>query len=98
MSGHSTLQLTSLLQGSLLSFSALSALYNIVEVKPLFLRERGGSYYRLVVIHVAAMYLPNEGFVQPDSLALDTITLRCDSPETNAHYHRVDHVSSVFFT
>ncbi|KAG9036166.1 hypothetical protein FRB95_009740 [Tulasnella sp. JGI-2019a] len=31
--------------GSLLSFSALSALYNIVEIKPLFLRERGGRYY-----------------------------------------------------
>ncbi|KAG8858527.1 hypothetical protein FRB96_005199 [Tulasnella sp. 330] len=31
--------------GSLISFSALSALYNIVEIKALFLRERGGRYY-----------------------------------------------------
>jgi len=32
--------------GSLLSFSALSALYNLIETRPLFLRERAGSYYR----------------------------------------------------
>ncbi|KAG8967053.1 hypothetical protein FRC03_010801 [Tulasnella sp. 419] len=31
--------------GSLISFSSLSALYNLVEIKPLFLRERAGSYY-----------------------------------------------------
>lgn len=31
--------------GSLLSFSALSALYNLIEIRPLFLRERAGSYY-----------------------------------------------------
>ncbi|KAG8911606.1 hypothetical protein FRC01_005624 [Tulasnella sp. 417] len=31
--------------GSLISFMSLSALYNIVEIKPLFLRERAGRYY-----------------------------------------------------
>ncbi|KAG9052708.1 hypothetical protein FS842_009354 [Serendipita sp. 407] len=31
--------------GSLLSFSALSALYNLIEIRPLFLRERAGLYY-----------------------------------------------------
>ncbi|KAF5371340.1 hypothetical protein D9758_004088 [Tetrapyrgos nigripes] len=31
--------------GSLIAFSSLSALYNIVEIRPLFLRERSGSYY-----------------------------------------------------
>ncbi|PVG02198.1 hypothetical protein CPB86DRAFT_751576 [Serendipita vermifera] len=31
--------------GSLLSFSALSALYNLIEIRPLFLRERAGAYY-----------------------------------------------------
>lgn len=31
--------------GSLISFSSLSALYNIVEIRPLFLRERSSSYY-----------------------------------------------------
>ncbi|KDQ18610.1 hypothetical protein BOTBODRAFT_28990 [Botryobasidium botryosum FD-172 SS1] len=32
--------------GSLLAFSSLSALYNLVEIRPLFLRERAGHYYR----------------------------------------------------
>ncbi|KAL0572574.1 hypothetical protein V5O48_009394 [Marasmius crinis-equi] len=31
--------------GALTAFSSLSALYNIVEIRPLFLRERSGSYY-----------------------------------------------------
>ncbi|KAF5367669.1 hypothetical protein D9757_010971 [Collybiopsis confluens] len=31
--------------GSLIAFSSLSALYNIVEIRPLFLRERSASYY-----------------------------------------------------
>ncbi|KAF6758758.1 ABC transporter [Ephemerocybe angulata] len=31
--------------GALIAFSALSALYNIVEIRPLFLRERSGAYY-----------------------------------------------------
>ncbi|KAF8810062.1 hypothetical protein BYT27DRAFT_7135337 [Phlegmacium glaucopus] len=31
--------------GALIAFSSLSALYNIVEVRPLFLRERSGEYY-----------------------------------------------------
>ncbi|KIJ63345.1 hypothetical protein HYDPIDRAFT_41184 [Hydnomerulius pinastri MD-312] len=31
--------------GSLIAFSSLSALYNIVEVRPLFVRERSNSYY-----------------------------------------------------
>ncbi|KAF8531632.1 ABC-2 type transporter-domain-containing protein [Gautieria morchelliformis] len=31
--------------GALIAFSSLSALYNLVEVRPLFLRERAASYY-----------------------------------------------------
>jgi ABC-type multidrug transport system ATPase subunit/ABC-type multidrug transport system permease subunit len=31
--------------GALIAFSSLSALYNIVEIRPLFLRERSGEYY-----------------------------------------------------
>lgn len=31
--------------GTLIAFSSLSALYNIVEIRPLFLRERGSSFY-----------------------------------------------------
>ncbi|KAI0713620.1 ABC transporter [Earliella scabrosa] len=31
--------------GALIAFSALSALYNIVEIRPLFLRERSAGYY-----------------------------------------------------
>ncbi|KAF9063699.1 hypothetical protein BDP27DRAFT_1393878 [Rhodocollybia butyracea] len=31
--------------GALISFSSLSALYNIVEIRPLFLRERSAFYY-----------------------------------------------------
>ncbi|KAF8894767.1 ABC transporter [Infundibulicybe gibba] len=31
--------------GALIAFSSLSALYNIVEIRPLFLRERSGRYY-----------------------------------------------------
>ncbi|KAH9857541.1 hypothetical protein C2E23DRAFT_804715 [Lenzites betulinus] len=31
--------------GALIAFSALSALYNVVEIRPLFLRERSASYY-----------------------------------------------------
>ncbi|KAJ7778671.1 hypothetical protein DFH07DRAFT_876274 [Mycena maculata] len=31
--------------GALIAFSSLSALYNIVEIRPLFLRERSSSYY-----------------------------------------------------
>ncbi|EIW85570.1 hypothetical protein CONPUDRAFT_118487 [Coniophora puteana RWD-64-598 SS2] len=31
--------------GALVAFSSLSALYNIVEIRPLFLRERSNSYY-----------------------------------------------------
>ncbi|KAJ7090414.1 hypothetical protein B0H15DRAFT_939000 [Mycena belliarum] len=31
--------------GALIAFSSLSALYNVVEVRPLFLRERSSSYY-----------------------------------------------------
>ncbi|KAH0830148.1 ABC-2 type transporter-domain-containing protein [Lanmaoa asiatica] len=31
--------------GSLIAFSSLSALYNIVEIRPLFVRERSNSYY-----------------------------------------------------
>lgn len=33
-------------QGALIAFSSLSALYNVVEIRPLFLRERSSSYYR----------------------------------------------------
>ncbi|KAG9125549.1 hypothetical protein FRC07_007159 [Ceratobasidium sp. 392] len=33
------------MQGSLLAFSSLSALYNLVEVRALFTRERAGAYY-----------------------------------------------------
>ncbi|OCH90675.1 hypothetical protein OBBRIDRAFT_876867 [Obba rivulosa] len=31
--------------GALIAFSTLSALYNVVEIRPLFLRERSASYY-----------------------------------------------------
>ncbi|KZT74033.1 hypothetical protein DAEQUDRAFT_720885 [Daedalea quercina L-15889] len=31
--------------GALIAFSSLSALYNIVEIRPLFLRERSAAYY-----------------------------------------------------
>ncbi|KAJ2913577.1 hypothetical protein MD484_g6845, partial [Candolleomyces efflorescens] len=31
--------------GALIAFSSLSALYNMVEIRPLFLRERSSSYY-----------------------------------------------------
>ncbi|KAL0068131.1 hypothetical protein AAF712_004791 [Marasmius tenuissimus] len=31
--------------GALIAFSSLSALYNIVEIRPLFLRERSSGYY-----------------------------------------------------
>ncbi|KAG2020925.1 multidrug resistance protein 1 [Coprinopsis cinerea AmutBmut pab1-1] len=31
--------------GALVAFSSLSALYNVVEIRPLFLRERSSSYY-----------------------------------------------------
>ncbi|KAF9265883.1 hypothetical protein L218DRAFT_997259 [Marasmius fiardii PR-910] len=31
--------------GALIAFSSLSALYNIVEIRPLFLRERSSQYY-----------------------------------------------------
>lgn len=31
--------------GSLIAFSSLSALYNLVEVRGLFLRERAGNFY-----------------------------------------------------
>ncbi|KAF8510676.1 ABC-2 type transporter-domain-containing protein, partial [Hysterangium stoloniferum] len=31
--------------GALIAFSSLSALYNLVEIRPLFLRECGASYY-----------------------------------------------------
>ncbi|KAJ6500671.1 hypothetical protein C8R45DRAFT_76765 [Mycena sanguinolenta] len=31
--------------GALIAFSSLSALYNVVEIRPLFLRERSSSYY-----------------------------------------------------
>ncbi|TFK25787.1 ABC transporter [Coprinopsis marcescibilis] len=31
--------------GALVAFSSLSALYNMVEIRPLFLRERSGLYY-----------------------------------------------------
>ncbi|KAG8217094.1 hypothetical protein J3R82DRAFT_5121 [Butyriboletus roseoflavus] len=31
--------------GSLIAFSSLSSLYNIVEIRPLFVRERSNSYY-----------------------------------------------------
>ncbi|KAI0373206.1 hypothetical protein BV20DRAFT_963012 [Pilatotrama ljubarskyi] len=31
--------------GALIAFSSLSALYNVVELRPLFLRERSASYY-----------------------------------------------------
>jgi hypothetical protein len=33
------------IQGALVAFSALSALHNIVESRPLFLRERSNGYY-----------------------------------------------------
>ena len=38
--------LTRVTQGALIAFSSLSALYNVVEIRPLFLRERSASYYR----------------------------------------------------
>jgi ABC-type multidrug transport system permease subunit len=31
--------------GALIAFSSLSALYNVVEIRPLFLRERSSAYY-----------------------------------------------------
>ncbi|EPQ58693.1 hypothetical protein GLOTRDRAFT_115012 [Gloeophyllum trabeum ATCC 11539] len=31
--------------GALIAFSSLSALYNVVQIRPLFLRERSSSYY-----------------------------------------------------
>lgn len=41
------------LQGALIAFSSLSALYNVVEIRPLFLQERSSGYYRydLLVIY-----------------------------------------------
>jgi hypothetical protein len=33
------------IKGALIAFSSLSALYNIVEIRPLFLRERSSAYY-----------------------------------------------------
>jgi ATP-binding cassette, subfamily G (WHITE), member 2 len=46
---HDVLVLT-YIQGALIAFSSLSALYNVVEVRPLFLRERSASYYTSVVM------------------------------------------------
>lgn len=31
--------------GSLIAFSSLSALFNLVDIRPLFLRERAASFY-----------------------------------------------------
>lgn len=39
-----------ILQGALIAFSSLSALYNVVEIRPLFLRERSSGYYRFVIL------------------------------------------------
>lgn len=39
-----------ILQGALIAFSSLSALYNVVEIRPLFLRERSSGYYRSVFL------------------------------------------------
>jgi hypothetical protein len=33
-------------QGALIAFSTLSALYSVVESRPLFVRERSNGYYR----------------------------------------------------
>jgi hypothetical protein len=36
-------------QGSLIAFSSLSALYNVLVARPLFVRERSNAYYRFVL-------------------------------------------------
>lgn len=36
------------MQGALVAFSTLSALYNVVTSRPLFLRERSARYYRYI--------------------------------------------------
>lgn len=33
-------------QGSLIAFSSLSALHNVLATRPLFVRERSNAYYR----------------------------------------------------
>ena len=33
-------------QGALMAFSFRSALYNVVEIRPLFLQQRSSGYYR----------------------------------------------------
>ena len=43
---HTDVMNMSLGQGSLIAFSSLSALSNLVEVRPLFVRERSNYYYR----------------------------------------------------
>lgn len=42
------IRLSLYLQGALIAFSTLSALYNLVEIRPLFLRERAAGYYRYI--------------------------------------------------
>ena len=37
-------------QGSLIAFSSLSALHNVLATRPLFVRERSNAYYRFVFL------------------------------------------------
>ncbi|KAJ6451483.1 hypothetical protein C8R47DRAFT_1084061 [Mycena vitilis] len=56
--------------GALIVFSSLSALYNIVEIRPLFLRERSSSYYRLPQRLIII-------FLQPNGVAAFAAAVRC---------------------
>lgn len=68
-------------QGSLLAFSSLSALFNLVEARPLFLRERAGRYYRYVPLnHSTTDYHPWNAS-NPTILSALTVRAHGSSPE-----------------
>lgn len=78
----------------------MSALYNLVEIRPLFLRERASSYYRYLdkttLFHFFIVFLNVS--LQPYCLAAISIPLRHGTFEADTNDRCGDHVSTITFT
>ena len=74
------------------SLSSLSALYNVVTIRPLFLRERSASFYRYAQhIHNSNQVFLTSISHQPNRLAAFSLYLRClaiaSHPDDNSLYY-----------
>lgn len=80
-------------QGALIAFSSLSALYNVVEARPLFLQERSSGYYRydLTILHPTKALDLN--CLQSNGMVARSLLLRHSTSSVDSNHYRFHHVS-----